>query len=110
MSNHCAPKLLAIVDRNAMLSPQPGLPRRQMPYTPFFGSWISAAANAPGDNAMAMAIDRSSLVCRVMGASSRGFNPASRAHRDDRADDRNRPRRRVYGLGRRRYPIARRAQ
>ena len=26
-----------------MLSPQPGLPRRQMPYTPFFGSWILAA-------------------------------------------------------------------
>src|SRR2546428_786828 len=36
MSNHWPPKLLTIVDRNAMLSPQPGLPRRQMPYTPAF--------------------------------------------------------------------------
>src|SRR5450755_4029121 len=31
MSNHWPPKLLTIVVRNAMLSPQPGLPRRQMP-------------------------------------------------------------------------------
>ena len=28
-----------------MLSPQPGLPRRQMPYTPAFGSFILAAAS-----------------------------------------------------------------
>ena len=34
-----------MVDKNAMLSPQPGLPRKQIPYTPFFGSWILAAAS-----------------------------------------------------------------
>ncbi|KAF1060871.1 MAG: hypothetical protein GAK39_06093 [Variovorax sp.] len=28
-----------------MLSPQPGLPRRHMPYTPAFGSWILPASS-----------------------------------------------------------------
>ena len=45
MSNHWPPKLLTMVVMKAMLSPQPGLPRRQMPYTPAFGSWIFAAAS-----------------------------------------------------------------
>ena len=44
MSNHWPPKVFTSVDRKAMLSPQPGLPRRQMPYTPFFGSWILLAS------------------------------------------------------------------
>ena len=46
MSNHWPPWVLTSVDRKAMLSPQPGLPRRQMPYTPFFGSWIFLARSA----------------------------------------------------------------
>ena len=32
--------------RNAVLSPQPGFPRRQMPYTPASASWIAAATSA----------------------------------------------------------------
>ena len=46
MSNHCAPNELARVVMNAMLSPQPGLPRRQMPYTPLSLSVIAAAASS----------------------------------------------------------------
>src|SRR6218665_938111 len=43
MSNHWPPKVLTMVDSSAMLSPQPGLPRRHTPYRPLPGLWTLAA-------------------------------------------------------------------
>src|SRR5258706_599626 len=43
VSNHWPPLVLTSVVMKAMLSPQPGLPRRQMPYTPSLGLWTLAA-------------------------------------------------------------------
>jgi len=45
MSNHWPPLVLTSVVKKAMLSPQPGLPRRHMPYTPAFGS-LALSANS----------------------------------------------------------------
>ncbi|MNL14739.1 hypothetical protein D3C87_1356950 [compost metagenome] len=45
MSNHWPPLVLTSVVRKAMLSPQPGLPRRHMPYRPPLGSWILPASS-----------------------------------------------------------------